>query len=85
MEKIKYKGQVYIRVDGKDNLTQLADLERLYSTTAEKIEKSYNKAKNAIVPPATRDKLHGISKQLKALSKEIAAIGSKRAQQHTEE
>lgn len=81
MEKIKYKGQVYIRVDAKDNVVMLDDLAKLYSQSAEKIEKSYNKAKNAMVPAAVRDELPKIARELKAVARQVAELRAKRARE----
>lgn len=82
MEKIKYKGQVYVRLDvDKTEIVMLKDLARVYIESAKKVQVTYNKSKSARVPRETRDRVMDAAEELRKCGNEISRLAAKREEE----
>lgn len=82
MEKIKYKGQVYVRLDvDKTEIVMLKDLARVYIESAKKVQVAYSKSKSARVPGDTRDRVMDAAEELRKCGNEILRLAAKREEE----
>ena len=82
MEKIKYKGQVNVRLDvDKTEIVMLKDLARVYIESAKKVQVTYNKSKSAGVPRETRDRVMDAAEELRKCGNEISRLAAKREEE----